>query len=634
MRKLLVGLVAVLTLSLVTSQVSVAAVKPGTKCSKAGATSTSNGKKYTCIKSGKKLVWNKGVTVAKPAPVATPSVSPTPTPTPIVTATPIATPTPSATPILIGGQHPLNLIAVMKNGNALISWNAPDKSAFEIEDYELIYSIDEYFTQRSIFVATTNYTMSKSEVENSFGYDKVYRFKVRGYSKDRSKVTSFSQAYNLMINRSSSDIDSTKPLDPLCAADPLVPLEWKNFEKFALATFNCARPYRFLEVSLPSSIPTSQLTSKNDLLPIAQCKLPAQSNNNNVGFVQNGWQFNGDLKIQIIPIQFTDYSSLDSPTKEYAKYLDYIKEMYLKISDGNTRITYNIPDSYIQIGADLKSYVIDGSLRDGSGLEWKKLDARRYERDVFNASDKAIDFTGIDMTIVLVPLSVPTEFIGHSSEFRMDRVRTNEGIVEYNYLMPPASEVDRRSFYGVEPFIHLHEIFHANGLLNDHGGDGSGYLGTGRWGNMSGLLTDFLLWDKWISGMLRDTQVICASPNSSGTYWIKPANYFGTFEKLLVIPLSSTRAIAIESERAAGLNFKIPEIARGALVYTLDTLDTRFDGGITVIRPENRTGPVQLGTFVLADAPLKKGESLIVWGYKITVIESGDFGDVIKVEKA
>jgi hypothetical protein len=86
MRRLLVGLVAVLSLSLITAQLSVAAVTPGTKCSKVGATSTYNGKKYTCVKSGKKLVWNKGVTVAKPVPVAsatpTPLTTPTPTPTP------------------------------------------------------------------------------------------------------------------------------------------------------------------------------------------------------------------------------------------------------------------------------------------------------------------------------------------------------------------------------------------------------------------------------------------------------------------------------------------------------------------------------------------------------------------------
>jgi hypothetical protein len=45
---------------------AIAAVKAGSSCTKLGATSTSAGKKYTCIKSGKKLVWDKGVTVLAP----------------------------------------------------------------------------------------------------------------------------------------------------------------------------------------------------------------------------------------------------------------------------------------------------------------------------------------------------------------------------------------------------------------------------------------------------------------------------------------------------------------------------------------------------------------------------------------
>lgn len=39
------------------------AVKAGTPCTKAGTTSTLQGKKYTCTKSGKKLVWNLGQNV-------------------------------------------------------------------------------------------------------------------------------------------------------------------------------------------------------------------------------------------------------------------------------------------------------------------------------------------------------------------------------------------------------------------------------------------------------------------------------------------------------------------------------------------------------------------------------------------
>jgi hypothetical protein len=38
-----------------------AAVKPGSACKSSGQITTTSGKKYTCIKKGKKLVWSKGV---------------------------------------------------------------------------------------------------------------------------------------------------------------------------------------------------------------------------------------------------------------------------------------------------------------------------------------------------------------------------------------------------------------------------------------------------------------------------------------------------------------------------------------------------------------------------------------------
>ncbi len=52
-----------------------AAPKAGATCKKVGLTATYAGKKFTCIKSGKKLVWNKGVKVLVAKPVATPTGS-------------------------------------------------------------------------------------------------------------------------------------------------------------------------------------------------------------------------------------------------------------------------------------------------------------------------------------------------------------------------------------------------------------------------------------------------------------------------------------------------------------------------------------------------------------------------------
>ena len=87
-KKFGVVIATVLILGLSTP-VQAATPKAGAKCTKAGATANAAGKKFTCIKSGTKLVWNKGVAIkAAPKPEVNPvfkPVEPTPTQTPSVT---------------------------------------------------------------------------------------------------------------------------------------------------------------------------------------------------------------------------------------------------------------------------------------------------------------------------------------------------------------------------------------------------------------------------------------------------------------------------------------------------------------------------------------------------------------------
>ena len=87
MRKRLIALL-VITPLLLSSQISVsnAAAKAGAKCAKLGSKSVVGSKTFTCIKSGKNLVWDKGLPVK--------AVSPTsgPLPQPSTTSTPSATP--------------------------------------------------------------------------------------------------------------------------------------------------------------------------------------------------------------------------------------------------------------------------------------------------------------------------------------------------------------------------------------------------------------------------------------------------------------------------------------------------------------------------------------------------------------
>ena len=71
MNKKLIAYLSILSLSLPLTPVN-AAVKAGGACKKAGITTVASGKTYTCIKSGKKFIWNKGVAIMTVSPIATP----------------------------------------------------------------------------------------------------------------------------------------------------------------------------------------------------------------------------------------------------------------------------------------------------------------------------------------------------------------------------------------------------------------------------------------------------------------------------------------------------------------------------------------------------------------------------------
>ncbi len=114
---------------ILTMSTSAAAVKAGSKCTKVGATSTVGGKKFTCIKSGSKLIWNKGVAIKPaPKPSANPEIKPVePTPEPSPAATPIAsvTPTPAPTPVVKYPDAPTSFDNLVANyeGISYAAWS-------------------------------------------------------------------------------------------------------------------------------------------------------------------------------------------------------------------------------------------------------------------------------------------------------------------------------------------------------------------------------------------------------------------------------------------------------------------------------------------------------------------------------
>ncbi len=122
-----------LPLVLIATPLYAAVPKAGAKCSKVGVKATYAGKKFTCVKSGTKLVWNKGVKVSVPKPVATPRPSASVTPKVSVTPTPSASVTPkvSVTPTPTG----YTMQQVATNNRAASCWTVIDGWVYNLTSW-------------------------------------------------------------------------------------------------------------------------------------------------------------------------------------------------------------------------------------------------------------------------------------------------------------------------------------------------------------------------------------------------------------------------------------------------------------------------------------------------------------------
>ena len=508
--------------------------KAGATCSKQGASQVFAGKKYTCIKSGKKLVWNKGL----PTKVQTPSI----------------TSSPSAT-------------------------SASTDSKTNNVDWSKTYSTDD-------------------------GYFQLF----------------------------------TNP----CQREENISAQWVDLQIAYFKYSNCIWPINIGKYFLGNSQPKTS-ESVTNISPMNECAIsePASSDRNR-GFLNN-WpvsrieMYNNrkvpgpNMRIQIIPIWASDTAKpVNSPEADYKRFTDFIVEWATHSSDLGSDIKVQFPKEYIKFEGKVSSYGIFHESRHDSP------EHKRFNKDVVTTVDPYIDFTGVNLALIVVPFGTDASVL---SQGTIGELITQEGKVptsssEFPYVLDGFGSIRFKNL--MLPYWWLHELYHSGFGLEHHDGDGLNNIqseyGLGSWTLMSHGGGDLLAWDKWLVGFIGESQVNCLKPFSSNVTWLAPSSVKTTKKKLTVIPVSRFKVIAIESIRAAGLYYKLPTTSQGVLVYEIDLTQNYLETGMKLILPQNRNP--NLGPYFLAEAPLRVGESVVSNGHRITVLESGTFGDVVKVEKA
>ena len=313
-------------------------------------------------------------------------------------------------------------------------------------------------------------------------------------------------------------------------------------------------------------------------------------------------------KIQIIGVDFPDKKGgVKSPKDLYQEIATQTENFWTSQSSGNGKFQWNWYPDWVNMPNPIKSYQLGGSFFEG---KFNPPAYFNFAENIIAQTDKNIDFTGINFLILVFPQGISNDEIGTFVVHTQGSYRTNEGTI-YNLIIAGGDYANYDTY--------IHEFGHAFGLtdirdtldLGNQKQDGMYFDVMNNY-----IYPELLAWHRFLLGFLLPSQVHCITNKDASTHWLTPVAQQSKNVKAVIIPLSSTRALIVESRRALGYDYKLADRNDlvGAVVYQLDT-----------------TIPYHRSPVWVIDI-LKENQSVINNGYKITNIESGMFGDVIKVE--
>lgn len=511
-------LVAAIVSSVVVMPESYAAVKSGSACPKVGSTAILGSKTFTCMKSGKKLIWNKGVALSK--------------------------------------------------------------------------------------------TMDKSSTPVSSQTSVTDKFKANGC---HARVSAYLQVFEANMWRDLIAADGWEQVSSCPSTNPYVP-----FVNTTLKVGDEIRWRIFAPGSWEWFSDSEKIVSK--FVPATTCQLVGQDGNSamNVGFPKraNRLTSNGVINAVVIPVDFSDVPGIGKPSDEYNEMTLGMDAFYKAISGGRVSFKFTILDKYIRVPSKSDHY--------GLG-KWSGGDSGGYMKELISASDPLVDFSKFDVAYFLSPKSIPWSSIAYGPAFPND-LKTQDGILR------------NASFSGADAYQNFpgagwkwisHETGHLFGLHDLYTVDpqpatyGSWDLMSNNW---STAAIEINAWNRYIQGWLEDNQINCLDKSKSNneTITINPIARINKLTKAIVVKISDSKVVVIESRRSEGFDVLSPAQA-GTLVYTVDMKIGSIKGGWETQRRPGSTAKD------FTDAALKVGDKIVVEGVSIEVISQNTEGDKVKV---
>lgn len=385
--------------------------------------------------------------------------------------------------------------------------------------------------------------------------------------------------------------------------------------------------YRYLKVDLSTGKPTAQISNEENFLSVDRCKLVEANHwgtGTSAGYFQSPSrvQLSKNPKIVLVPVDFSDVPSKARPAVDFLKYQKALTEFFSRAAGVPVQFDWQIPNSYIRMSNTLKSYDVGGNL---FAKTWDPVKQNRFLEKVFKETDPFIDFSNTSAVIMIAPPDTPANILGTFMVWPLipgEEYETAEGKIP-NVLGMGGEFIDE--------YTYIHEFGHALGLTDPRNvADVANQKsdGLGIYDIMAGsILPELLIWHRFILEITGAKQVHCINSKESSTHWLRPVASNTTEAKGVVIPFDANTGMVVETRRRHGYDYLMGRQSEGVIVYKIDTNMVHPNSPYRLIQPSR-----SVDREWERDAALKQGESVQFNGWRVTLIESGSFGDVVKIE--
>jgi hypothetical protein len=607
-------IVSLVIFTLPFSALSAQKITAGAICTSLNKKVTYQNKIYTCIKSGKKLIWDKGVA----AKVAAPKATPTPPPTQAQSSTPVAQPSPTPQPTTTPTPSQTSKIQLPAFGS---SCSKIGEKVFDGVKYMKCSWAGH--------ANTTEEALNKSLLWWDFTPSIISTSKSNNYPT--------TPVENAACSRSGDTWD---------ISGGILECRWTYGKKLEWIKINTVKG-TFINAKSPVSIDTCKL--QNSAMTVTRGDRDATQFSGFPLPKPDYMSVKGTNEVLIVPVDFPDFPGGNELKAQLDYDIKWLLDWYDYFSNGQSKFNVTTMDKWLRLPKERSAYPTDEKSKDGLGAT-SNLRQSQQAQAFIDEVTKYFDLRKFSTVYLFFPDGnwAQGDLIVRNQTFKI-----KEGQVILNFFSWG------RNLEGMETLkwaYYIHETLHDLKISGHAPGNG---WPLNIMTNQSGISLTMNPWEQFLLDWLPADQIYCDDFNTlkTSTISLSPIEREDKQTKMAVIKLSATKAIVVEShgiDKWSNFKFGDREFPPGfysVMLYIVDLNKTvappvksdgsslsnddwawavwqKVDGGRSNEFNKTVGDNRNLGDYVAV-----LGDSFIIEGVKIKFVATGDY-ETIEISRA